>query len=325
MPVLPPRKPICSWPANPQSPSQSDLCNGGFRAATVQWHFKKEDAESALCFVNKLKIHKQLADMGAPVQQLLRYSHFDEESGHVVQAEFKGISGQILPKWRHVNECMDAMISCFSVLTEIHARNVYHGNPSIENFIFQRVDNAEAETEPIKSYLTNFHDCGHINEDQARCAKDVQIALSDFGGQLLLVAENSGFTQTRFLKMHLEAQVNFADQEELDSLESAPTLLNHLCSLRTILKLRQRDYPRHYQPKWGPLDQERVLKKHQEIQQRKKADLGAEMEMRAPLEPLKNAEGNKSFFVTKAGKLAILTAGAAITFWNMRGKDLEKE
>lgn len=269
MTVSPTRKPICSWPLSQKTLNQEDSTDSLLAPKTVEWRFEKGAAQSAANFEGKLQIQKQLADAGAPVQRLLSHKRFERNGEHIIQAEFENIPHQISPTWRHVNECLDAMISCFFALAWIHAHNVHHGNPCIDNFIFQRVDNTDANTGLTKGYLTNFHDCGDINEDQTRCKKDVQIALADFGGQLLMVAENSGFTQIRFLKMHLEAQVNFADQEELDSLEDAPTLLNHLYSLKTLLKLRQRDYPRHYRPAWGPLNQEQVLNEYLELQKEK--------------------------------------------------------
>lgn len=260
---------MCSWPVSHNKSNHDESSGSVLSPTTVEWHFKKDAEQSATYFASKLQIHKQLTDAGAPVQKLLSYSQFEKSGEHVVRAEFESIACQISPTWRHVNECMDAMISCFSALTEIHANNVHHGNPCIDNFIFQHFDHAGAGIRSTKGYLTNFHDCGHINDDQTRCAKDVQIALSDFGGRLLMLAESSGFTKNRVLRMHLESQVNFADQQELNALENASTLLNHICSLKTLLNLRQKDYPHHYRPAWGPLNQEQVLNEYLEHKKKK--------------------------------------------------------
>lgn len=256
-------------PASQNTSSNSKPTSNILLPTTVEWHFKKDEGQSAANFVQKLQIQKQLADHAVSVHKPLNWNHSENSGGHVVRAEFETIPSQVSPTWRHVNECMDAMISCFSALTDVHAHNVYHGNPSIENVIFQHVDNPGAGSRLVKGYLTNFHNCGHINNDQTRCAKDVQIALSDFGGRLMMIAENSGFTQIRFLKMHLEAQVNFADQDDLEALESASTMLDHLLSLKTLLNLRKKDYPLHHKPIWGPLNQEQVLNEYLEHRQNK--------------------------------------------------------
>lgn len=84
-----------------------------------------------------------------------------------------------------------------------------------------------------------------------------------------MIAENSNFTKIRVLRMHLESQVNFADQDDLDTLESASTMLNHLRSLKTLLNLRSKDYPNNHKPGWGPLNQEQVFDEYLELQQKK--------------------------------------------------------
>jgi hypothetical protein len=271
MTVSHPRKPICSWPLSQKTSNHDESTSRVLSPTTVEWRFKKDAAQPATDFASKLQIHKQLADADVSVQKLLSYKRFEKSGEHVIQAEFESIPRQISPNWRHVNECLDSMIACFSSLTEIHANNVHHGNPSIGNFIFQDANNSGPGIRSTKGYVTNFHHCGHINGDLTLCAKDVQIALSDFGGQLLTTAENSGFTKIRVLRTHLESQINFADQEELDALENAQTLLNHLCSLKTLLNLRRKDYPYHHRPIWGPLNQEQVLNEYLEFQ-RKKAE-----------------------------------------------------
>lgn len=271
MTVSPTRKPIGSCPVGQNTSNHDESTSRALSPTTVEWRFKNDAAESATDLGSKLQIHKQLTDAGASVQKLLSYKRFEKSGEHVIHAEFESIPCQILPTWRHVNECLEAMISCFSALTEIHANNVFHGNPKIDNFIFQHVNHSGAGLRSTKGHLTNFHDCGHVNDDKTRCAKDVQIALSDFGGRLLMLAEKSGFTKIRVLKMHLEAQVNFADQDDLDALENASTLLNHLRSLKTLLNLRHKDYPYHHRPIWGPLSQEQVLNEYLEFK-RKKAE-----------------------------------------------------
>lgn len=269
MKTSPPGTPSCSFPASQNTPSHDKSTGKVLFPTTAEWHFKKDDGQSAADLVRKLQIQKKLTDVGASVQKLLNYSHSENSGKHVVRAEFETIPRQFSPTWRHAIECLDSMIACFSSLTEIHANNVYHGNPSIGNIIFQDASHSESGIRSTKGYLTNFHHCGHINGDLALCAKDVQIALSDFGGRLLMIAENSNFTKIRVLRMHLESQVNFADQDDLDALESASTMLNHLRSLKTLLNLRSKDYPNNHKPGWGPLNQEQVFDEYLELQQKK--------------------------------------------------------
>jgi hypothetical protein len=340
------QRPICISPASQKQllPDEPVTVNKVLSPTTAEWRFKKDAAVLADHLENKLQIHKQLTEVGASVQKLLSYKRFENGGEHVVQAEFENISYGPQPTWRHVNECLDAMISCFSTLTEIHANNVYHGNPCMDNFIFEKLNHEESDGPPTKGFLRNFHDCGYINGDLKLSAKDVQIALSDFGGKLLMIAENSGYTKIRVLKMHIESQINFADQEELDDLENAPTLLNHLCSLKTLLSLRRNDYPHNHGPIWGPLSQEQVLQEYRELQERDQNSAfkkTASDQFKFPhclqlrthrhLEPSNQKpktnrleEFKKNLCSANPAGLALFTAGAAVAWLSMRAKQTDK-
>jgi hypothetical protein len=338
MNVSPSATTIHCWHSSQKIFDHDLLNNGAPLAPMVEWRFKKEARQSAVDCERQLQIQSQLSDAGASVQKILSYKQFENSGEYVVRAEFETIQRQLPTNWRQVNECLDGMISCFSALTEIHANDVYHGNPCMDNMIFQQVDHPETGLRSSKGYLRNFQNCGHINGDTVLSAKDVQIALSDFGGRLLLIAENSGYTKIRVLKMHLESQVNFADQEELDALENAPKLLNHLRALKTLLALTQKDYPFNHQPMWGPLDQEQVLNEYLELQKQNQTikqmaknqfmfPSSLSLKTYNPSKTLNNntasnqlQEFKKRFCTTNTAGVAVLAAGALLTLSLIQSK-----
>jgi hypothetical protein len=223
----------------------------------VEWRISKQDHAAINSLLEKLEIHKKLSHSGAPVETLLHYEVSSEQDIHVVRAELKPSALTFTPKFNTVEECLSAMIAVFDSLIQIHAANVHHGNPSIENWTFEKTNPSRTETQSLskslKANLTNFTHSSYIDGDASKKSKDVQIALSNLGGQLLLVAEQVNYSKLGVLKIHLEAQVNFADQNEPDNLEDASTLLEHLYALEMHLKIRKTDYPSRFLVNWGPM------------------------------------------------------------------------
>ena len=222
--------------------------------------------------INQLEIQKSLSKVGVPVQELLRYNNHLDQGHQIVRAEFRPIAAQIQPKLHSVEGCLDTMISAFETLKIIHDQNVFHGNPSANNWMFQLSSNPRSNPPNLKAHLADFSHCGYIDGNKYQMAKDVQIVLSEFGGKLLLTAESQNYEKLRILQTHLTPLINFADQDDLDVMLSASETLEHLRGVKTLLSVLPMDYSfdnaAYVNIKWGPLCSERVLRTQKNAQEK---------------------------------------------------------
>jgi hypothetical protein len=172
--------------------------------------------------------------------------------------EFDKSTNQVTPQLNNVESCLNAMIAVFDALSNSHEINLYHGNPSVENFVFQDTGVAASGARSLKASFLNSLSVPEAKVNRLRAHDDVKIALREFGGPLLVAAEVNGHRKLNIFKMHLESVVNFADQDEPNTMESAATMLEHLSALEQLVLLSPRDYSVLSVQPWGPLKAKEV-------------------------------------------------------------------
>lgn len=220
---------------------------------------QQKTQQSTEAVVTQLELQQRLTEAGLPVEGLTVCDEGVDPETEMVHVEFSPIPNRVIPKYQTVDGCLNAMIATFQSLGAIHGANAYHGNPEVENVIFQCTRESTTGTRLWKAYVTNFQQGGELANDPSKAPEDVKIALRDFGGRLLMAAERQGYGKINMLKTHIESQVNFADQDEPDALLSATVMHQHLRALKKLLTLSNRDYPAFPNRPWGPLNEEEVI------------------------------------------------------------------
>lgn len=229
------------------------------RSRGSSWAPQQKTQRSTENVVSQLKLQQRLTEAGVPVEGLTICDEGVDPETEMLRVEFNPIPNRVIPRYDTVEGCLNTMTAAFQCLSKIHSANAYHGSPEAENFIFQSTDRTSGRPRALNAYATNFQSGGELTNEQSKAPEDVKIALRDFGGRLLMAAEQKGYNRINILKVHLEPQVNFADQDEPDELVTASVMYGHLRGLKQLLSMADRDYPTFPNREWGPLDDKKII------------------------------------------------------------------